>query len=116
METRPKDNNVEWKVVTLLGNNSVFRERFHSIGRNCNVRRVQTFQVPGVWNEVLGKREQVLGREVPSTTRLQPRATNNVERPEYDNNSNPRTIIWCQDFMILFRSGRIDITQGCLVE
>ena len=116
METRPKDNNVEWKVVTFLGNNSVFRERFHSIGRNCNVRRVQTFQVPWVWNEVLGKREKALGRGVPSTTRLQPRAINHVEKPEYDNNSNPRTIIRRQDFMILFRSSRVDITQGCLVE
>ena len=64
METRPKDNNVEWKVVTRFGNNSVFCERFHSIGRNCNVRRVQTFQVPGVWNEVLGKREGGTGKGV----------------------------------------------------
>ena len=53
METRSKDNNVEWKVFTLLGNNTVVRERFHSIIRNCNVRRVQAFQVAWVWN-ILG--------------------------------------------------------------
>ena len=116
MKTCPKDNNVEWKVFTLLGNDSVLRERFHSISCNCNVRRVQTFQIPGVWNEILGKREKVLGREVPSTTRLQPRARSHVEKPEYNHNSDQRTVIWCQDFMILFRSGRIDITQGSLVE
>ena len=49
METRSEDNNVEWEVFALLGNNTVVRERFHSISHNYNVRRVQAFQVPWVW-------------------------------------------------------------------
>jgi hypothetical protein len=116
METRPKDNNVERKVFTLLGNNTLFRERFHTIGRNCNVRRVQAFQVPWVWSKMLGKKENVSRRGVPSTTRLQPKARNYVKKPGYDNSSSSRTIIWRQDFMILFGSGREDITQGRLIE
>ena len=107
METRSKDNNVEWKVFTLLGNSTVFRERFHSISRNCNVRRVQAFQVAWVWNKILGKKGDVAGESVPSTIRLQPRAINHVEKPGYDKSSSPHTIIWRQDFMLLFGSGRI---------
>ena len=111
-----KKKNVEWKVFTLLGSDTVVRERSHSISRGCNVRRVQACQVPRVWNEILGKRGDVAGRNVPSTIRLQPEAINHVEKPGYDNCSSPHTILWRQDFMILFGSGRIDITQGCLIE
>ena len=110
METRSKDNNANWKVFTLLGNNTVFRERSHSISRNYNVRRVQASQVPWVWNKILGKMGDLAGRNVPSTLRLQPKAINHVEKPGCDNSSSPHTIIWRQDFMILFGSGRIDIT------
>ena len=80
MEIRSKGNNVEWKVFTPLGHNTVVRERFHSIIRNCNVRRVQAFQVAWVWNKILGKKGDVAGRSVPSTIRLQPRAINHVEK------------------------------------
>ena len=93
METRSKDNNVEWKVFTLLGNDTVVRECFHSISRNCDFRRVQAFQVPWVWNKILGKKGDVAG-SVPSTIRLQPRAIKHVEKLGYDKSSSPHTIIW----------------------
>ena len=54
-EPCPKDNDVEWKVFALLGGDTVLCERFHSIGCKCNVRGVQAFQVPRIWNEGLGK-------------------------------------------------------------
>lgn len=61
-EPCPEDDDVEWKVFALLSDDTIFCERFHSIGRKCNVRGVQAFQVPRIWNEALGKREGIDGR------------------------------------------------------
>lgn len=37
-EPCPKDYDVEWEMFALLGDDAVFGERAHSIGRKCNVR------------------------------------------------------------------------------
>ena len=115
MEACPKDNDVEWEVLTLLGDDTAFRERFHSVGRNCNVRRVQAFQVPGICNEMLGKTETVTKRAVPGTIRLQPSTRSYAKNPEGDHNSRSRTIVRRQNVMILFGSGRIEIIQAPLI-
>lgn len=105
MEACPKDHHVEWKVFALLGDDTVFRERFHHIGSNCNALGVQTFQVTRIWNKALGKRHKIPKKCVPGTTRLHPKARKIVKKPEYDSKSSSRTIIWRQDFMVLFGSG-----------